>query len=151
GRDVLRRRVQRVRHRTILLRPVPGPDVVRAPPEQQVKPLAVRGIDRLSYGRIRVRERPAAMAEAAVAIFLRPAGPLDHTVQRDVLDDPDLPHVLSPLMRQRLPSIGARHSASSLSGQRAARLLSPVPPAPGAPPFDRWRTRRDSAPEAPLL
>lgn len=86
GRDV-----QTVRYRTVPgLRPVVGEDIVDAAAKQQIEAAAPCLGDGLSPGGASMRYRLSAMR--VVAVFVPSAGRLDHAVQRDVFDDPDLSH-----------------------------------------------------------
>jgi hypothetical protein len=67
--------------------------------QQQIEILAMRRNDGLSYGRVGMRHCPSAVG--VVAVFARPAGGLDHAVQRDMFDDPDLSHGVSTPNWQR--------------------------------------------------
>ena len=89
GRDVFRRCVQTVRHRIILGRPIAGKDIVGATAQQQIESVALSRDDCLPSSVIMMRHRPSAVA---IVVFVRPTGPLDHAVQRDVFDDSDRSH-----------------------------------------------------------
>src|SRR5205807_7677545 len=102
-----------VRYRTVLgLRPVAGEDIVGAAAKQQIEAPALRRDDSLSNGRIEIRHRPSAM-RVVVAAFVPSAGRLDHAVQRDLFDDPDVSHFESP---------SVTCFACHISGARECRL-----------------------------
>ena len=93
GRDIFRRRVQTVRHRTLRgLRPKSAEDVIGPAAEEQIEGFALSRDDGLSRSLVVTRRRPSAVG--TVAVFVRSTGSLDHAVQRDVLDDLDLSHGL---------------------------------------------------------
>jgi hypothetical protein len=70
------------------------PDIVSAPAEQEIEGLAMRRKYRLSRGGIAIRRCPSAVW--VVAIFVRAAGSLDHSVERNMFDDFELSHLQSP-------------------------------------------------------
>src|SRR5205823_3816946 len=140
------RGVQTVGDRTLPgLRPIAGEDVVGATPKQQIETPSLRRGDRLSPGRASIWDGPSAM-RVVVAALAPSAGRLDYAVQRDLFEDPDLPHCESPSLRDSArgrkscsdaPTSGIRRPASrrapntTLSPPRAGhgfRLRRPSPP-----------------------
>src|SRR5262245_3143179 len=73
----------------------PVPNIVGSAAQQQIERLAVSRHDGLSPCGVGMRRRSSAVLEAVTCIFLRPAGGLNHAVQRDVFDDLDLSHAVS--------------------------------------------------------
>lgn len=59
---------------------------------KKVETLALRRVDGVAFGRIVMRHRPSAIGVVAVSVIFRSADALDHAVQRDMFDDPDLSH-----------------------------------------------------------
>src|SRR3954467_15085330 len=93
GGDVFRGRVQTVPDRMALdFRPVAGPDIVGPAAKQQIEAPALRSDYGVCDGRVEIPHRPSAMR--VVAVFVPSAGRLDHAVERDLLDDPDLSHLM---------------------------------------------------------
>src|SRR5215475_2709607 len=96
GRDVFRRCVQTVRHRTLRgFRPKATEDIVGSTTQQQIESVAVCRNNGFSCSSVVMRRRPSAVFETVTCIFLWAAGRLDHAVQRDMLDDPDFSHAVS--------------------------------------------------------
>src|SRR4030095_6824292 len=94
GCDVFRRSVYRVRHRAFRgVRPKAAPDIVGSTTQQEIEIVAVSRDDGLSSFGVVMRRRPSAVA---VVVFLRPAGALNHSVQRDVFENFELSHCESP-------------------------------------------------------
>src|SRR5438105_319539 len=86
GRDILRCRIDAVRHRTARrLWPVARPDIVGATAKQQIEALAMRGEDCISASGGPIGRGPVAVAEIAAI-----GGVLDHAIQRDVFEDLEL-------------------------------------------------------------
>src|SRR5262249_45682660 len=83
-------RIQPVGHRTLRC---PGPEtrpcIVGAAAKQQVATPAVSLDHHRQPGRAAIRRGPVAVWEV---VFARTAGHLDHAVQRDMLEDPELAH-----------------------------------------------------------
>ena len=91
--DVFCRSVYRVRHCAFRGgRPKAAPDVVGSAAQQQIEIVAVSRDDGRSHLGVVVRRGPATVT---VVIFLRTAGALNHAVQRDMFDDPNLSHAVS--------------------------------------------------------
>ena len=83
GRDIFRRRIEAVRHRTARrLRPEARPDIVGSAAKQQIEALAMRREDCIAPSRTAIGRGPVAVGEIAVI-----GGVLDHAVQRDVFDE----------------------------------------------------------------
>ena len=74
--------------RSARLGPETRPDIVGTAAQQQIEALALRGHDGLPSGGASIGRCPVAVGEIAVI-----SGVLDHAVQRDVLDDFELPHL----------------------------------------------------------
>jgi hypothetical protein len=110
--------------------------------------------DDLSHGRIGMRRRPSAIG--VVAVFARPAGGLDHAVQGDMFNDPDLSH---SSLRQTSKGSGSRQlhagfadrgwptwlillrlmkSEKRTSGNPSYRPLHVQPKRPQAPGLLQW-------------
>ena len=96
GRDVFRRRIYAVRHRTPRgFRPEAAPDIVGSTAKQQIESVALGRDNGFSSSRVVMRHRPSAVLEAATGIFLWAARRLNHAVERDMLEDPDRSHKIS--------------------------------------------------------
>src|SRR5262245_22182995 len=89
GRNILRCRIEAVRHRTARrLWPEARPGIVGATAKQQIEALAMRGEDFVPASGGPIGRGPVAVGEIAVI-----GGVLDHAIQRDVFDDFELSHL----------------------------------------------------------
>src|SRR5207253_10354224 len=91
GSDKFCCRIEAVRHRTARrLWPEARPDIVGATAKQQIEALALRGDDCVPASGRSIGRGPVAVGEIVVI-----GGVLDHAVQRNVLHDLELSHLLS--------------------------------------------------------
>src|SRR5207245_6753022 len=94
-----------------------GPDRIEvfvwAPAEQQVRGGGHARARDLAHDRIGVRQRPAAVLEAATRVLVRPARRLHDSVEGETLESSDLSHLSAPTRDGRLTSRAATNPATA--------------------------------------
>src|SRR3982751_6026357 len=114
--DILLCRVETVHRRTARrLWPETRPDIIGATAEQQIEALAVRHEKCIPAGGSPIRRRPVAVLESVVI-----RGVLNHAVQRNVLHDLELSHLLDAAGIGNRSSSHACHTGVSRATVAAA-------------------------------
>jgi hypothetical protein len=130
GNDIFGRRIEAVRHRTArCLWPEARPHIVGAAAEQQIEAPAMRGEEFIPASGGPIGHGPVSVGETVFA------GGLDHSVQRDVLDDLELSYLSLRFLAapcrltgrrgaRRLQNTIARTYSSSTVAKSAGRMIS---------------------------